>query len=167
MANQRNSLLVLSKLRKSDQLTSAFHLHTSHPAMVDLKLQKPVCINLAPTPTPSPLTRLKLKAGQNLWKADQQLGRPQPPREPASGKLVLASEGLRHWQLEPSWSPLADDRGRDLETQQLVVPASLAIKASQSLKPPNILLSPTSSTIYFRECFFQATSEGQCTFGIS
>ena len=32
----------------------------------------------------------------------------------------------------------ADDRGRDLETQQLVVPASLAIKASQSLKPPNI-----------------------------
>ena len=62
---------------------------------------------------------------------------------------------------------LADDRGRDLETQQLVVPASLAIKASQSLKPPNILLSPTSSTIYFREGFFQATSEGQCTFGIS
>ena len=106
MANQRNSLLVLSKLRKSDQLTSAFHQHTSHPAMVDLKLQKPVCINLAPTPTPSPLTQLKLKAGQNLWKADQQLGRPQPPREPASGKLVLASEGLRHWQLEPSWSPL-------------------------------------------------------------
>ena len=63
----------------------------------------------------------------------------------------------------------ADDRGRDLETQQLVVPASLAIKASQSLKPPNILMSPTSSTIYFsqRMFFFQATSEGQCTFGIS
>ena len=106
MANQRNSLLVLSKLRKSDQPTSAFHLHTSHSAMMDLKLQKPVCINLTPTPTPSPLTQLKLKGGQNLWKADQQLGRPQPPREPASGKLVLASEGRRHWQLEPSWSSL-------------------------------------------------------------
>ena len=53
MANQRNSLLVLSKLWKSDQLTSAFHLHTSHPAMTDLKLQKLVCINFAPTPTPS------------------------------------------------------------------------------------------------------------------
>ena len=48
----------------------------------------------------------------------------------------------------------ADDRGRDLETQQLVVPASLAIKASQSLKPPNILMSPTSSTIYFSQRMF-------------
>ena len=54
----------------------------------------------------------------------------------------------------------ADDRGRDLETQQLVVPASLAIKASQSLKPPNILLSPTFSTNYFRECFFSGNVWG-------
>ena len=116
MANQRNSLLVLSKLRKSDQLTSAFHLHTSHPAMVDLKLQKLVCINLAPTPTPSPLTQLKLKAGQNLWKADQQLGRPQllPP---------LASAGLTKLVLASSRAVADGEGGRKLETQQLVVPS--------------------------------------------